>query len=243
MKKLWNKFTDTFGKTIFHPQYIMNSLTGKFIEALKKNGKGKLLDVGCGRSPYKDNVLKYVESYTGVDHPKVAKLYDSINKPDYYADASKLPFTNGSFDTVIMLQVLEYLEKPQLALNELKRVLKKDGTLILTSPFMYPLHDGKYDRNRFTKEGVIKMLQESGFSKVNITVQGNFFDFAIQSFLIFYFKKVMQLSSKKNYRLIAVLLTILGLVTTPPLNLISILFKPFDKESDFPLDILAIAKN
>ena len=125
MKNIWNKFTDIFGRTIFHPQFIINSYTARGIEAVKKYGKGKLLDIGCGRSPYKERLLKSVDSYVGVDHPQISKLYPSTNRPDYYADAASLPFKEDSFDTVIMLQVLEYLDKPKEALSEANRVLKK----------------------------------------------------------------------------------------------------------------------
>ncbi len=49
------------------------------------------------------------------------------------ADAHKLPFEAGSFDVVIMYEAIYYLIDPDAFLAEARRVLKKDGTLILCS--------------------------------------------------------------------------------------------------------------
>jgi SAM-dependent methyltransferase len=63
------------------------------------------------------------------------------------ADIFNLPFNDNTFDSVIICFVLEHLQNPTQALNELKRVLKKEGTMVAIegdhgSTFFYP--DSKY---------------------------------------------------------------------------------------------------
>lgn len=242
MKKAWEYFTDKFGSTIFHPQFIMNSYKEQAIEKIKKYGKGKLVDIGCGRSPYKETVLNFVDSYTGVDHPETAKLYESDSKPDFYADAHKLPFKNNSYETAIMLQVLEYLDNPQKAITEVARVIKKNGVFILSAPFMYPIHDGKFDHSRFTESGVTSLLSEAKLKIIDIESQGNFWDFWFQSILVYYFKSTMSLSKNRDWKLLSIPLLLTGLAITPFLNLLALLSRNIEEKSDFPLNIIAVAK-
>ena len=57
----------------------------------------------------------------------------------------KLPIATNSIDSVLFLDVLEHLQNPDQALNEIFRVLKSNGVLILQVPFLYPIHDAAYD--------------------------------------------------------------------------------------------------
>ncbi|QQG47059.1 MAG: class I SAM-dependent methyltransferase [Candidatus Woesebacteria bacterium] len=245
MKNYWVRFTEIFGRTIFHPQFIILSFAWAGVLEIKKRGEVAVLDIGSGRAPYKDYLLKYIKSYTGVDHPKTSKLYKSSQKPDFYADANSLPFKKESFDIAAMLQVLEYLDEPQLAFNEAFRVLKKGGSIILTTPFMYPIHDGNLDKNRFTKPRLEMFLKDAKFRISKSEYQGSFFDFWIQSFLVFYFKNVNSISRKNRFsKVFSLFLLFFGLIATPFLNLIAIGIRHFvgDKNTEFPLDVLIVAK-
>lgn len=242
MKKVWEYFTDKFGRTIFHPQFIMNSYKWEAIEKIKKYGKGRLIDIGCGRSPYKKVLLNFFDSYTGVDHLETAKLYKSQNKPDFYTDAEKLPFNNNSYEAAIMLQVLEYLDKPQEAIREVSRVLKKGGIFVLSAPFMYPIHDGRLDRNRLTESRIASFLSENKLKIVETESQGNFWDFWFQSILVYCFKGIMSLSKNRDWKLLAIPLLLFSLAVTPILNFLAILSRNFEEKSDFPLNIIAVAK-
>lgn len=249
MKKIWEKFTDQFGATFIHPQFIMLRLTHQAIIEAKKVARGKLVDIGCGRMPYREQLLPQVESYTGVDHPQVSKLYRSKVSPDVLADAHSLPFRDGGFDIALMLQVLEYLEKPQQALTEAYRVLKKGGVLILSTPFMYPIHDAPFDRNRFTKVALADFLKQAHFSSIKIVPQGSFWDFWLLSPLVFFFKRLKSLQTRKTFfstisltlllmvsPVLVILINSLDLI----LNTVSQLFPTYP--NDFPLNFLVIAK-
>ena len=60
---------------------------------------------------------------------------DPARKPDLVGDIYHLPFPDGSFPVVVMIEVLEHLQEPARALEEVARVLKPGGKLILTTRF------------------------------------------------------------------------------------------------------------
>lgn len=246
MKNLWNLYTDYLGRTIFHPQYIMNTYTFDAVLEAKARARGKLIDIGCGRMPYRDLLETRVAQYYAVDEPQVSKLYKNKYTPDLYADAHNLPLPNRSFDICLLLEVLEYFHSPSLALSEVSRILKKNGTLIVSSPFMYPIHDGKYDRNRFTKTQIQNLLENTGFRLIKIKNQGNFFEFWMQSLLVYLFKLIQKLM-KRNilFKVISVLLLPPMLILVLLINCLCIiigLFSNSNNETDFPLNILTVAK-
>src|SRR5260221_2973003 len=187
MKNLWNKFTDKFGNTIFHPQFIILSYTRESVnEILKYSKKKDLIDIGCGRMPYRKQLETKTRSYIGVDHPKVSQLYSPETKPEILCDITKkIPVKNNIFDIAIMLEVLEYLENPKKTFSEIHRILKPGGILILTVPFLYPLHDLPYDRNRYTDIQIKSFLAGGKLKILKLKVQGNFVSFWFQSINVF----------------------------------------------------------
>ncbi len=89
---------------------------------------GRLLDIGGGTAHIKDS------------RPEVITT-DILSFPgiDVVADAHRLPFPDGSFSGVVMLDVLHHLERPVEFLQEASRVLKSGGRLAMIEPAMTPL--------------------------------------------------------------------------------------------------------
>ncbi|MEK7497833.1 MAG: class I SAM-dependent methyltransferase, partial [Patescibacteria group bacterium] len=129
MKDIWDKFSDLLGKTIFHPQYFLKSYEHQAILVAQKYAKGILVDIGCGRQPYKKDLLPLVNKYIGVDHPNVSKFYKNKSRPDILADATSIPLRNNYCNTVLMISVLEHLPYPDRAIKEANRILYKGGYL------------------------------------------------------------------------------------------------------------------
>lgn len=128
--------------------------------------KGHVIDLGCGTSQYKDEILEKADSYLGVDWENCQHNRDNI---DLYADLSKrLELDDNSADTVVSFQVLEHLPEPSIFLSECFRILKPDGYLILTVPFMWHVHEPPYDFYRFTRFGLEYLLKKSGFNRIAI---------------------------------------------------------------------------
>ncbi len=116
---------------------------------LKKHStESKTLDIGCGNTPY----VSYFPNSVTID---VSKL----RKPAILADAHCLPFKNASFEVILCTEVLEHLKEPQWAIDEMERVLLDGGKLVLTTRFIFPLHDTPGDYYRFTKYGLRYLLR------------------------------------------------------------------------------------
>ncbi len=102
--------------------------------------KGKdILEVGCGRGGGLSYVNRYLspKNVTGVDLNKKAiqfcnKHYKGTNNIFVQADAQKLPFADNSFDVVLNVESSHRYPDVDVFLNEVYRVLKPDGVLLLT---------------------------------------------------------------------------------------------------------------
>jgi len=75
------------------------------------------------------------------------------------ADAQVLGVASETFEVILCTEVLEHLPEPQRAIDEMFRVLKPGGTLLLTTRFLFPLHDAPHDYFRFTKYGLQYLLR------------------------------------------------------------------------------------
>ena len=176
-KKIWTYFTENLGTTIIHPHFSLLKLQREVIDEvktyLKSKGRTNLVDIGCGRMPYRSELEPLVSTYIGVDHPEVSKLYPG-SKPEILADAKKLPFKENSFDMALLLKVLEHVDSPEKVIKEASRVLKPNGVLIISVPFFYPLHDMPHDFGRYTESALRYFISCSNLRLVKIKTQGSF---------------------------------------------------------------------
>lgn len=77
-------------------------------------------------------------------------------------DIHKLPYEEKEFDFVMTDQVLEHVENPFLAVDEMYRVLKNRGYMILTTCLMNPVHEMPTDFWRFTPDGLKVLCKNFG---------------------------------------------------------------------------------
>ena len=111
----------------------------KFASKLVKHAK--VLDIACGNG-YGTNILsKSAKSVVGVDISKEAidfatKKYENKNVEFYQSDAKSLNFSASSFEYVVSFETIEHLSKEGAKefLEEIKRVLKPSGKLIISTP-------------------------------------------------------------------------------------------------------------
>jgi len=100
---------------------------------------------------------------------------DQSSSPDILGNASALPISNNSMDTVICSELLEHVPDPKAILLEAWRVLKKDGTLLVTTPFLFRIHSDPFDYSRYTDHFLGNILSEIGFQNIKIEKMGYFF--------------------------------------------------------------------
>lgn len=125
--------TDNYRKhTSTNPaqKYLIGRFYETFLQTIKPLRVSSVLDVGCGEGftlnkLYLNKVGKVLE---GIDYSKTAV---ALGKKQYkhlilkQGSAYKLPYKANSFDLVLCMEVLEHLDDPKKALQELKRVSKK----------------------------------------------------------------------------------------------------------------------
>lgn len=91
----------------------------------------RILDAGCGTS----KILGALPQAVGLDiNFKKLRYNISLGNPLVKATIERLCFKDGVFDEIICSEVIEHLEQKDRIFEELKRVLKKDGILILGTP-------------------------------------------------------------------------------------------------------------
>lgn len=139
------------------------SLVPALQQALHHHAQGKLLDIGCGNKPYEALMPAAVTEYTGCDIDQ-----SDLGKVDVLCPADAIPVPDASFDTVFSTQVLEHVANHGGMLSEAFRVLKPGGSLVLSCPMYWPLHEEPYDFFRFTKYGLMHLLEQKGFKEIEI---------------------------------------------------------------------------
>jgi ubiquinone/menaquinone biosynthesis C-methylase UbiE len=131
--KLLQPYQKRFG---YDQKYEWDKLAFKFLRKKKT-----ILDIGCGEGRF---ISLSPKKIMGVDHNK--QSLDICKKKGYnvkYANVTKLPFKDNSFDAVHSCHVIEHLfpNEAHDFLKEMNRVLKKGGIFCLRAPL---LHRGFY---------------------------------------------------------------------------------------------------
>lgn len=140
-----------------YPLFMFKKITRKNLESfLSRYATNKrVLDIGSGGSSYD----RFFPNRLTVD-------IDPDRKPDVVADAHSLPFKDGEFQVVLSTEMLEHVKDPFKVESEMRRVLVPQGILILTTRFVFPLHDTPNDYWRFTKYGLMQLFREWEFIEI-----------------------------------------------------------------------------
>jgi SAM-dependent methyltransferase len=121
---------------------------------------GAILDVGCGQKPY-ELLFSNVSQYDGLEYDSPANRISK--RADYFYDGTVFPFAEERYDGVLCNQVLEHVFNPDQFLHEIHKVLKNDGALLLTVPFVWDEHEQPWDFARYSTFGLRSLLERNGF--------------------------------------------------------------------------------
>jgi SAM-dependent methyltransferase len=127
-----------------------------------------VIDIGCGEQPLRRVVENLGGNYTGVDIDQ--NLSGTV---DVIADIGCVPLPDDSFDVVLCTEVLEHIPNTSAAFVELRRLCRPGGAIILTTPFMYPLHEEPYDFIRLTPYMIHRCAADSGLEIAELTTAGD----------------------------------------------------------------------
>ena len=153
------------------------------IKLLKPKRGETILDLGCGEGQDVKIILPYGVNYIGLDISlgmieKAKEQFGSKNKIKFLVgNANKLPFKDETFEKILCSEVIEHIPDYKKALNEIGRVLKKEGTLVLSTPnqnslyglqrvlldFIYKAHyhKGRRENHPWDKWKRIKELKQA----------------------------------------------------------------------------------
>lgn len=138
---------------------------------IKKRFYGKVLDVGGKKINPRGNFIAPINKVKSWKYLNI----DKKTNPDYLCDAEKIPLDSKSQDFILLIEVIEHLENPEIVIAELHRLLSKNGELILTIPFLFPIHSDPFDYQRWTPEKINLVLKEYGFKNITINPMGSLF--------------------------------------------------------------------
>lgn len=141
---------------------ILSKLYRNFIlyPVLSREFDGKVLDVGCGIGDF----LKFRANTIGVDINPYNVDYCAKNKLEaYLIQNGKYPFEGAFFDGVILDNVLEHLSIPDPTINEISRVLKSKGILIIGVPGTKGYTMDSDHKKFYDEESLRELLQRNGF--------------------------------------------------------------------------------
>jgi SAM-dependent methyltransferase len=156
------------GAVVFHadpaavrvmPQgHISNAIPASHLEWLRRV-EGTTLNLGAGG--------------TAERLPRCVELeYSIFRHTDVAADAHRLPFRDEVFDAVVTFNTFEHLHTPTAAAEEIRRVLKPGGSLVLHTAFLQPLHEAPHHYYNATEFGVRHWFK--GFEIDSVGVSPNF---------------------------------------------------------------------
>jgi SAM-dependent methyltransferase len=133
-----------------------NKLLDQVIKIFSSEKRGRALDLGCGSGDYSLGLRNLGFDVTASDMD-VEGFRHSASIKFVPSDLNeKLPFANASFDYVLLAEVIEHVYNPLFIMNEISRVLKSGGSLILSTPNILNIES----RFRFFFEGGFDFFRE-----------------------------------------------------------------------------------
>jgi SAM-dependent methyltransferase len=157
-------FCPRFIGFIFNPFYLIRRALFLKVREAAPRFHGRVMDFGCGSKPYVDLFVN-ADEYVGVDI-RVSGHNHSESLVDVFYDGKTLPFNDDAFDGIVSFEVMEHVFNPEEVLRELRRVLKPEGLVLITTPFAWDEHEKPYDYARYTSFGMKYLLEKCGFQVI-----------------------------------------------------------------------------
>lgn len=140
----------------------LNNFIKEDINNFKKSKEPKILFVGSG-GELQDYVSNFTSYLYSID-------IDPSRKPDQIIDLTDPNFCQnyhgGEVNLVCIFEVLEHTKDPSLAIKNIYNLIGKGAVVLLSTPFIFNIHDEPYDFYRFTRYGLKEIFKE--FSEVEI---------------------------------------------------------------------------
>lgn len=138
------------------PSYVWRSGQERrltmILSAARDRIKGSLLENGCGIGMYLQHLAPYAGTLVGLEYD-LERAHDASSRSPCIINGAceQLPLPAGSFDVILSHEVLEHVQDDRRSMQEMVRVLKPGGVIILFVPNLgYPFEThGVYWRGRY----------------------------------------------------------------------------------------------
>ena len=180
---------------MWHPHGIMGRMVAthmnkgnlrmnlETIAQIQPKPDDNILEIGMGNGYYVKNILSQskLTKYFGIDISNTMvnesimlneRLVRNNQALFIQANASNLPFIDEYFDTVFTVNTIYFWNDIQIVLSEVRRVLKTNGTFVLSlrpRSIMGSLPMTKYGFKSFSNEKIIESLESNGFTPIKVT--------------------------------------------------------------------------
>jgi SAM-dependent methyltransferase len=168
---LQSEFLDIRCTTDFLDKFVVRK---GIVQALRRELPllhGTVLDVGCGRMPYRGIILappSRATKYIGLDLDRA----DYSVQPDLIWDGAHIPLPVAVVECALATEVFEHSPEPERLMAEIHRVLRPEGLFFFTTPFFWPLHEVPHDEYRYTPFSLQRHLRNAGFERIQISALG-----------------------------------------------------------------------
>jgi len=128
---------------------------------------GPILDMGSKKSI--SNITNYLTTKEKINYAD--KFSNDAN--DLTVDLEEVSeFRNKNFKNVLLFNVLEHVYNFQNCLKNCHLILDKDGFFYGSTPFFFRIHGSPNDYFRYTEQGIIKAMNDTGFKNIKVKVIG-----------------------------------------------------------------------
>jgi SAM-dependent methyltransferase len=189
-----------------------------------------VLDAGAGECPH--STLFAHTRYVKLDRGIGDMTWD-YSRLDVQGDVCELPFRDGVFDAVVNIQVLEHIREPHTCVNEMARVLKPGGQLILTTVQDWEIHQHPHDFFRYTRYGLEYLFDKAGLKGRAEALGGLFWNISFRLMALLGFLQA-------GWRWI--LFVLLAPVLTLFVPAICYALDPLDRKRDYTLGYFCVAR-
>lgn len=206
---------------IFNPYFFNRRAIFRGIKKHSGKLKGNLLDFGCGAKAYE--YLFDVDNYIGVDLEVNEGHNIPQDKIDIFYKGDKLPLDKNSFDSIYSSEVFEHVFNLEEILNDINRVHKPGGLLLITMPFVWREHEMPNDFGRYTSAGIRHIMNKCNYKIIAHEKAPGYFLSVVQLFSAYIYHSVLPKSNTLKF--------ILSPFTIFPLNLLGLFFNIFFPEN------------
>jgi SAM-dependent methyltransferase len=145
----------------------------QYLETLEIQPKNVMLDVGCGEQPFRRDLERIGFIYKSLDVKQ-----NSQNNVDYIGEIDSPTLSpalveHGPYSFVMCTEVLEHVAGWDRAFQNLSKLVKPHGQVLLTCPFIFGLHEEPYDFWRPTVHALRHYAQKNGFRVTTLKAAGN----------------------------------------------------------------------